>query len=98
MLLESLSRAETTTYAILFPLFCIFCHSRDSLPENMCDVHQRQSKVAPGLDSAFGVAGARHNVVAEGTPWAMGLACPVQLLQVGANPQKGMTGWLVEII
>lgn len=98
MLLESLSLAETTTYAILFPLFCVFCHSRNLLPENKCDVHQRQSKVVLGLDSAFRVAGARHSVMAEGTPWAMGLTCPVQLLQVGANPQKAVTGWFVEII
>lgn len=67
------------------------------MPENTCNVHQRQSKVAPSLDSAFRVAGARHSVVAEGTPRAMGLGCPVQLLWVGANPQKGMASCFVEI-
>lgn len=64
MLVKSLSQAETTTYAILFPLFCIFCHSRYSLLANTCNVHQRQSKVALSLDSA---AGARRAVVTEGT-------------------------------
>jgi len=62
MPVQPLSQAETTTYAILFHLFCIFCHSRHSLPENTCNVHQRQLKVALSLDRALGGQ-------EPGTPW-----------------------------